>query len=152
MHRDSITSIPSNSSSDGDADGDVAKLTATSLARLQQLWRELGVARDEQAREHLALLRDVRGVYDRKIQFYRDEQELAYRRVAALRREIAHIRWLFRDDAPHEVVMGLLALRVLHDVEGLVLMVALLCVFVVIVGSLAVQTQLRFATSSRRWK
>lgn len=81
----------------------VTQLAAESITSLRQLWRELGISRADQAREEDALLRDVKSLYERKVQFYQDEHELSSKRIAVLQREIAHIHWLFRDDEPHEV-------------------------------------------------
>lgn len=81
----------------------IAVVAADSIARLQQLWRELGVSEIDRAREEDALLRDIRNSCERKMQFYQDELELSSKRVAMLRREIAHLRWLFRDNTPHDV-------------------------------------------------
>lgn len=81
----------------------ISQVATESTAKLRQLWCELGISRADQAREEDAILRDVKSLYERKVQFYQDEYELSSKRIAVLQREIAHIRWLFRDDEPHEV-------------------------------------------------
>lgn len=81
----------------------VTHITTKSMHALQQLWLELGVPHEDQAREAEALLREIKNLYQRKTQLYQDERELSTTRIEALQREIAHIRCLFRDDEPHEV-------------------------------------------------
>lgn len=83
--------------------GSVTQIVDKSTVKLRQLWRELGISGEDQAGEEDAILRDVKSLYERKVQFYQDEHELSSKRIAVLQREIAHIRWLFRDDEPHEV-------------------------------------------------
>ncbi|KAF1331743.1 hypothetical protein FI667_g4138, partial [Globisporangium splendens] len=80
----------------------VEQIAAHSMNALRQLWLELGVPVGDQEREEDALARDVKHLYERKTQFYRDEYELSTARIEALQREIAHIRWLFRNDEPHD--------------------------------------------------
>lgn len=154
LHESAASSSNSEKTHDSDGAGgrEVTRLASERLAILQQLWRELGVAPDEQAREQQTLLRDVRGVYDRRLQFYRDEQELTRRRLAVLQREIAHVQWLFRDDAPHEVttVPGPSSptrfIGRQQDSDRL-------CLYALSDVSLVTgKSRPRFATSSRRWK